>query len=669
MNSFLSNSVNISNVSLGDVFENSIDAQILLHGNAILDTNLKALEVFGINSKKQIKNLHPSELSPLKQPDGEISYLKAERKIALCFEEGSCRFNWVHQKQNGQLFNAEVTLSRFVYLGKVLILSSVRVLSLFDNSQKVPPSIFNYNEYQRFVHESLIVSKTDVNGIITYVNDNFCSATGYHRDELVGNTHKLIGHPNTPRSVFKEMWNKITFGDTWRGVICNQNKAGKVFYVDTVIYPLKGNFGVVEEYISIRIDISFLVADKLDLHFVDEVSELPTITKMRSQLYLGNYRVGVLEFREIGKLEIIYDRYEFIVLIGEIVKVVRSYLAELNSANLIYRISDHEVAFLIDSYVSKTELEQTINELILFFSSSSLNVNQKPIPLTVNCGLSSDVKHSDQIKQARLALDTGINEGIPLVFYSDNNKSLEKIKESLFWAERVREVIHRNRVHVFGQGIFDKHRNLYSTELLMRYDDGESNFNSPFPLIENSKISGCYEDLSLTFYEKAFDIVNANKGRFSINLDNLDILNPRNRGFVLSGAAKLDDPSRLTIELVESENIDFGSATVREFLREIKSLGVHIALDDFGSGYSNFSHFASFQYDHVKVDGSLIRDVVDNSDKRMIFEALIGFCKNLNTKVVAEYVENHHLYDYLHSKNVDFFQGFFLSKPALIERA
>jgi len=112
------------------------------------------------------------------------------------------------------------------------------------------------SSYFRVLTESAIVSKSDINGVITYVNDNLCDVSGYRREELIGKAHSIFKHPSNTRSMYKEMWETIMQGKAWRGRIENLNKNGDSFLADTIIIPLKNKKGKISEFIAIRQDVT-----------------------------------------------------------------------------------------------------------------------------------------------------------------------------------------------------------------------------------------------------------------------------------------------------------------------------------------------------------------------------------------------------------------------------
>ncbi len=116
----------------------------------------------------------------------------------------------------------------------------------------------------------LVISKTDLQGNITYANDLFCQLTGYAREELIGQPHSLVRHKDIPKSTYKNMWDTIKAGDVWTGIIPNIGKGGGVYVVDTTVQPIKDAAGETVEYISIRRVINDLMEDFDSVEFSKE---------------------------------------------------------------------------------------------------------------------------------------------------------------------------------------------------------------------------------------------------------------------------------------------------------------------------------------------------------------------------------------------------------------
>jgi len=104
-------------------------------------------------------------------------------------------------------------------------------------------------------HDEVIVSHTDLNGIITYVNDVFAQISGYEEDELIGKPHSIVRHPDMPKSVFKELWETIQSGKEWEGIVKNMRKDKGYYWVNAHISRIYKD-GKLVGYKSIREPIS-----------------------------------------------------------------------------------------------------------------------------------------------------------------------------------------------------------------------------------------------------------------------------------------------------------------------------------------------------------------------------------------------------------------------------
>ena len=108
--------------------------------------------------------------------------------------------------------------------------------------------------------DELIISRTDLKGVITYANETFATISGYSVDELIGQTHNIVRHPDMPKRAFKDMWNKLQNQQQWVGVVKNLRKDTGYYWVHATISGVYKDDKLVE-YKSIRVPISY--EDKL----------------------------------------------------------------------------------------------------------------------------------------------------------------------------------------------------------------------------------------------------------------------------------------------------------------------------------------------------------------------------------------------------------------------
>ncbi len=139
-------------------------------------------------------------------------------------------------------------------LGKNTFNSLIHLVK--QTTSELNTEVIVQEQYKKAVDSALLVSKTDKHGTITYVNDSFCKLSGYSRNELIGNNHNIIRHPDTSKSIFKSMWHSILNGKIWHGRIKNISKTGKDYIVDATISPIFDDNGEIQEFIALRQDVT-----------------------------------------------------------------------------------------------------------------------------------------------------------------------------------------------------------------------------------------------------------------------------------------------------------------------------------------------------------------------------------------------------------------------------
>jgi diguanylate cyclase (GGDEF)-like protein len=151
---------------------------------------------------------------------------------------------------------------------------------------------------------------------------------------------------------------------------------------------------------------------------------------------------------------------------------------------------------------------------------------------------------------------------------------------------------------------------------------------------------------------------------FSINLSTRDIEDPRSRRHIIQTIREhIDLAPRLVIEILESDEVD-NYETVAEFIAEVKRYGCKIAIDDFGSGYSNFEKLLKMDIDMIKIDGSLITKIDHDRHSELIVRTILDFAKYAELETVAEFVHSKSIFEKVSKMGFDYAQGFYLGEPS-----
>jgi len=205
-----------------------LEEQLLLTGFFVL--MISTLVAFSLSRRITKPVLHL-----MKVVDGRLQGFKKERPVKLSGDEiGQLSF----------LFNEMFTA----------LDDSESELEL--SNQSLQQTVSELEEQKFALNQHSIVAITDVQGRIIFTNDKFTAISGYSRDELLGQDHRLLNSGYHDKEFFKEMYLSIANGKIWHAEVCNRNKQGQLYWVDTTVVPLMGDNKKPQRYIAIRTDIS-----------------------------------------------------------------------------------------------------------------------------------------------------------------------------------------------------------------------------------------------------------------------------------------------------------------------------------------------------------------------------------------------------------------------------
>ena len=243
----------------------------------------------------------------------------------------------------------------------------------------------------------------------------------------------------------------------------------------------------------------------------------------------------------------------------------------------------------------------------------------------------------------------------------------ESIEENLKILKVIKQALKDDKIIPFFQPIYNNHTGeIRRYEALVRmYDD---NYDIIFPqpyFLEASKNGKLYPYITRLLIKKVMQKIRENGCEISINLSSLDIEDPIMRQFLLEAMeANRDICDKLIFELLEDKETQHYD-TVKSFIQTAKDYGIKIAIDDFGSGFSNFIRIIEFQPDIIKLDGSLIEDIATSRACRQTVETIKVFADKIGAMTVAEYVADKEIFDIINEIGIDYSQGYYIGKAEL----
>jgi len=264
------------------LFDHSADAMLLLEGDRFVDFNQATLDMLGYETREELFSTHPSQLSPEIQPDGRPSFEKANEMIETALQKGSNRFVWIHTRKNGENFPVEVLLTAVPDEGNDLVHVVWRDISkrvrIEEENQRHRDHLQELvdertKDLEKALEEASLLSEavnqsgtsvliTDAMGRIEYVNQAFTKINGYTRDEVAGETPRILSSGGHPDAFYQDMWDTILRGEVWSDSILNRRKNGETYWARARIAPVRDKQGKISKFVGVEADISELMEQK-----------------------------------------------------------------------------------------------------------------------------------------------------------------------------------------------------------------------------------------------------------------------------------------------------------------------------------------------------------------------------------------------------------------------
>ncbi len=248
---------------------------------------------------------------------------------------------------------------------------------------------------------------------------------------------------------------------------------------------------------------------------------------------------------------------------------------------------------------------------------------------------------------------------------ASNEKAVlaEETNQSVKTLELINYAINNDAVVPFYQGIYNNElKRIDRYEALIRLYDSEGKIYFPGSFLDVAKKFKMYNTLSKCVIDKALSDFENKSYSLSINISLYDVENADFASWFIDRLKNYSDPQKIIIEFVETENYNHGKL-LYNFLNTVRDIGCKIAVDDFGVGFATYTSIISLKPDIIKIDGNIIKDLTVSKDCLTILDSICYMARLIDSKVVAEFVENSEIQDILIHHNVTYSQGYYFSKP------
>jgi len=332
-----------------------------------------------------------------------------------------------------------------------------------------------------------------------------------------------------------------------------------------------------------------------------------------------------------------------------------------------YRISSDEFVLLKEEenfdedeyYKIIEELQSKINSLEIFVAGVD-----EVITIEVYSGIAFNDKHP--LEDAQMAINKAKKQSLPYLMYSQKVDTKEHSQNIMRVKRCIKYALEHKNVIPFFQPITNRDGEIIKYEALVRiveFDGGAKKILPPCDFLDISMSSGLYIKIAKEMLVQSLSFFAQRSEKISINFLPNDFFNPSIMDILVEQIKKFDSPKRVIVEITEQEGVE-NFDMLRKAAEKLREMGVQIAIDDFGSGYANYAHVLEIKPDYIKIDGSLIQNILTDSDSKILVKSIVRFAKELNITTVAEFVENEKIFELLKEYGVDEFQGYYFGRPS-----
>ncbi|MEA3523235.1 MAG: EAL domain-containing protein, partial [Campylobacterota bacterium] len=302
----------------------------------------------------------------------------------------------------------------------------------------------------------------------------------------------------------------------------------------------------------------------------------------------------------------------------------------------IFRLGGDDFGIIFEEASIKAT-QHNSETIIRAINTHIFSINNLKININVSAAISHERPLLENANMALKHIKLKANEY--LITYSDDLGLKEAVSHNIEISNILKKAIEEDQITPYFQPIYHlEHQKIEKYEALVRIQCSDGSILKPSVFLPIAEETAYYSDITRIMIQKSMQYFKDLPYRFSVNIAMQDL---RNMELMSVIKETLDQDKqtakRLDFELLESEHID-DIAYVNNLIREIKSYGCRVAIDDFGSGYSNFSYLTSLDIDILKIDGSLIKDIHHNTKSYHIVKTIIEFAILNDLEVTAEYV-------------------------------
>nr|WP_305906742.1 CHASE domain-containing protein [Methylomarinum sp. Ch1-1]MDP4519445.1 EAL domain-containing protein [Methylomarinum sp. Ch1-1] len=505
-------------------------------------------------------------------------------------------------------------------------------------------------------HEGIMI--TDENERIIDVNPTFCELTGYSKNEIIGETPRMLQSGRQEKAFYQHMWQEIKTSGFWQGEIWNRRKNGELYAELLSISTIRELGEQSYRYVAIFSDITKLKHQQeklIRLAHYDALTQLPNrvlladhLNKAMAQARRSGLVLAVC-YLDLDGFKPVNDNYGHDVGDQLLVKVAERLNDHMRASDSVSRLGGDEFVLLLNNLEGVEECDHALQRLMERMTAT-YHVDDKRILVSASIGVTlfpwDDVDADTLLRHADQAMYRAKENGRNRyqIFDPERDRQVRAHREAL---NRIEQALQNQEFVLYYQPKVDMRRGkVLGAEALLRWLHPEQGLLPPgkfLPIAEESDFSIQLGEWVLNEALRQLTLWKENglNTTVSVNISGRHFQkeNFAEKLMALLTRYPLVKPSQLELEVLESsalEDID----SVSQVISACRAMGIPVAIDDFGTGYSSLTYLKRLPADTLKIDQSFIRNMLVDIEDLTIVEGIIGLSHAFRRKVIAEGIES-----------------------------
>lgn len=529
-------------------------------------------------------------------------------------------------------------------------------------------------------HEGVLI--TDHTNTIVHINPAFSQITGYSAEDVLGKTPSMFKSGRHNADFYKALWNSLKSTDEWSGEIWNRRKNGEILPQYQTIRLIRDENGLVSHNVAVFSDISILKDSQSELNYLSQYDPLTGLAN-RKQLYARlktTLQASIEEKKDSALFLIDLDHFKSIneslghSIGDQVLQAIAQRINNIIDKNTctLARIGGDEFVVICEHTNNPAEAAIIAQKLIKA-SKESFTVNNNELFISASIGICLFPRSGDNVEDIMRNADSALSKAKAsgrdtFAFYS--SEMTEQAFQRISIGSELRNALETQGLILYYQPVYAMHNlQLIGCEALVRWNHPERGLVPPNDFIPIAEEIGLIAAIDEWVLQRACEQMHIWQTQgtqldfIAVNLSSRSLSNPQLTSTVAQTLQRTGVAAQhLELEVTESavmEDPDRADAT----LKELRELGIRLAIDNFGTGYSSLSRLKSLPVNKLKIDQSFVRNLPNDAEDSAIVRAILALGKSLGLQVQAEGIETEEQMQFLQEQDCPLGQGYWFGRP------